>query len=92
MAEMIISSKHNFIKSIFSRLKWIIIGVACVPSRLIYGNTAGLLNNFFPLQELKKFQNTSNVSLQQIQPAATAAADSLNTNGILWLLFYYFRY
>jgi hypothetical protein len=82
MVEIIISSKHNFIKSIFSKLKWIALGIACIPSRLIYGNIAGLLNNFFPLRELKKFQKTSNVSLQQIPLAATAAADLLHKEGV----------
>ena len=81
MAEIIISSKHNFIKSILSKLKWTALGIACIPSRLIYGNIAGLLNNFFPLRELKKFQNTSNVSLQQIPLAATAAANLLHKEG-----------
>ena len=81
MAEMIVSSKHNFIKSILSKLKFIALGIACIPSRLIYGNIAGLLNNFFPLRELKKLQNTSNVSLQQIPLAATAAAELLHKEG-----------
>jgi len=81
MNEMIISGKHNFIKSIFSKLKWMAIGIACIPSRLIYGNIAGLRNNFFPLQELKKYQKTSNVTLKQIPFAATAAADLLNEEG-----------
>jgi hypothetical protein len=81
MAEMTISSKHNFIKSILSKLKWTAIGIANIPSRIIYANTAGLLNNFFPLRELKKFKNTSNVSLQQIQPAAIRAADLLHKEG-----------
>jgi hypothetical protein len=85
MAEMIIYAKHNFIKSILSKLKWIAIGIAYIPSRLIYGNMAGLLNNFFPLRELKKFQNTSNVSLKQILQQQTcyikAAADLLHKEG-----------
>lgn len=82
MVSITVSSRHNFIKSIFSKLKWIALGIACIPSRLIYGNIAGLLNNFFPLRELKKFQKTSNVSLQQIPPAATAAADLLHKEGV----------
>ena len=82
MAKMIILSKHYFIKSILSKLKWIALGIACIPSRLIYGNIAGLLNNFFPLRELKKFQKTSNVSSQQIPLAATAAANLLHKEGV----------
>lgn len=81
MAEMIISSKHSFIKSILSKLKWMVLGIACIPSRLIYGNISGLLNNFFSLRELKKIQNTCNLSLQQIPLASRAAADLLHKEG-----------
>ena len=74
----------RIVSGLFNRVRLYADGIGSLFPKIIYGNNAGMINNFIPLVELKKNRrkfNRSSINLEQ-EPFFSDA-DRLNTNGYI---------
>lgn len=77
-----IKSRHGRLKSLLSHIKWFFIGLALIPSKLVYGNFAGFINNFISLVKLRRAQKKFCFGESIFSTTSTYLAETLHKEGI----------